>query len=1200
MTIFYKRLFAFLLPFCLLAVSSSNAFAQLTVTGSLNATTLAQMLAGPGITISNATLTGAPDAAGSFNGTASNIGMPSGVLLCSGPVTIAPGPNNSGSAGQDNGQPGNNQLNGLANATTYNACILEFDFVPLSNSIEFDYVFGSEEYPEWVNSQFNDAFAFFISGPGIAGQQNIAVVPGTTTPVTINTINAGTNGQYYVNNNGGNSVQYDGFTTVLTATSVVQACETYHLKLMIADGGDGVWDSGVFLAEGSLTSAVVEITTTTATADSTAYENCSSATVTFTLSEAISSDYTVSYNITGTATNGVDFPTIPSSVTIPANQLSTSFLIEPVFDGTYEGVETVIIDVQTSVCGSDTILIYINDVTPVTVEAFGDTAFCGGTAKLWAHAEGGAGNHTFLWSNGMTGDTIYVNPTVTTTYTVTANDYCQSTVPEPIDSVTVTIDPTPVADAGPDMPYCDGDPVTLAGNGGDTYQWFDLTNNTIIGTTASVTINPVGDVDFRMITWIGACSDTDFVSITELPASPAQAVGDTSICEGQSTPLDVVGAVNSTFSWSPTIGLSDPLIQNPIATPSTSTVYTVTITSSSGCVKTDSVAVVIDPTPQVDFMVADVCDEETSIFINLSTISSGSMQTMDWDFGDGTVSNAYSPSHDYGSDATYNVTLVVTSGQGCTDSTTISTTVHPLPNASFAFSNDCQDKQIAFSDLSSVSSGSISGWQWSFGNTNSSALQNPPQQWYPNDGFFPVDLEVTTDFGCTDDTSQTIEIYPVPTANFAFDSVCLGIANQFTDLSSANGNYPITDWNWNFTGPQTLSSTDQNPAMTFSQHGMYQATLTVTTSMGCIDAITLGNAVVHPLPVSQFSNQIKNCLNDTSWFVDQSSVPNLLNDEIVSWNWGFGDGYTSNTQDTYHVYSNYGFHPAYLITTTDKGCQDTIVNQVEVFPLPTVSFTSDVTDGCQPLRVLFQEECTIPAPYTISQWTWNLGEGEGDISTRNPMNIYNTQGLADTAIATYTISLQATSGNGCVSLDTVVDYISEYPKPDALFEADPYVTDVVNPEISFTDRSSQNVMEWYYDFGDGNFSQNQHPSNSYTEVGEYLVTQYVTTQYGCKDTISGTVKVEPIFTFYIPNTFTPNADDVNEEFYGDGEGFTDYAMYIYDRWGELIFESHEKDYHWDGSYHGKQVEQGVYVYYFYVVDWKNDDHVYRGHVTLMR
>ena len=146
MTVNIQRFAHFLLAGFFLLVAQ-NALAQLTVAGGSTALQLAQTLAGPGITVSNAVLTGSPLAAGTFDGTASNIGLPSGVILCSGPITLAPGPNNSGSAGQDNGQPGNVALNGLAGAGTFNAVVLEFDFVPLSNTIEFDYVFGSEEYP---------------------------------------------------------------------------------------------------------------------------------------------------------------------------------------------------------------------------------------------------------------------------------------------------------------------------------------------------------------------------------------------------------------------------------------------------------------------------------------------------------------------------------------------------------------------------------------------------------------------------------------------------------------------------------------------------------------------------------------------------------------------------------------------------------------------------------------------------------------------------------------------------------------------------------------------------------------------------------------------------------------------------------------------------------------------------------------------
>lgn len=1175
-----------------------HSFAQLTVTGGLTANDLAQLLAGPGITVSNAVITGSAQAAGSFNGSASNIGMNSGILLCTGPITVAPGPNNSGSAGMDNGQPGNSQLNALAGAATYNAFTLEFDFIPLSNTVEFDYVFGSEEYPEYVNSGFNDAFAFFISGPGIVGQQNMALIPGTGIPVTIDNLNAGANSQYYVNNTPGATVQYDAFTTVLTATAQVQACVSYHLKLMIADAGDGVWDSGVFLEEGSLTSNVIEITTTTATADSTAYENCSVATVTFTLSDPVSTDYTVSYNVTGTATNGTDYPLLPGTITIPANTLSATFTIDPFFDGMVEGQETILIDLQTSVCGSDTILIYVNDVSPVVLQAFGDTAFCGGTAMLWAQATGGAGNYTYTWSNGMTGDTIYVNPTATTTYTVTANDFCSSTVPEPSDDVTVTIDPTPMADAGPDIPYCAGDAVILTGSGGTTYEWFELPGYTLIGNAASVTLNPIGDVDYELVAWIGGCSNTDQISLTELAASPAYAVGDTSVCSGNPTQLNVVGGLNSTFSWTPATGLDNPSIQNPMASPTVSTVYTVTVTNTSGCVKTDSVSVLINASPMVDFVVADVCLNEISQFVNLTTILFGSVQSYNWSLGDGLTDNVSNPSHIYGADNIYSVKLVAVSAQGCADSSEQMTTVHPLPVADFNFSNDCEDKMIPFVDNSSVTSGSISSWSWEFDSISTSDLQNPIALQFPNDGLFTVQLNVVSYFGCTDSIMQILEVFPVPIAAFTFDSVCMNLTNQFTDLSDPNGLYPITNWNWTFSDGQI--STLSDPNMGFAQHGMYTATLLMTNSAGCQNELTDGDAVVYPLPVADFNDQIKNCLNDSTIFIDLSSVPDVLNDLIVDWTWLFGDGDGSTDQHTGHTYSDHGFYPVQLTTVTDKGCTNSVSLNVEIFPLPEVGLIADETEGCQPFQVQFTDLTTIPSPYSLLSWEWNVGDVDGMMNTQHPINIYNSDTLADPNVGIYTVSLLVTSANGCVSTDTIFNYITEYPKPDALFSVDPELTDVLSPRIEFTDRSTLNVVEWFWNFGDGSYGEQQHPVHSYPNVGEYDITQIVTTQYFCTDTIGYQIKVEPIFTFYIPNAFSPNDDGYNDSFFGTGESISSYSMYVYDRWGELIFTSNDKDHHWDGTYKDKQVEQGTYVYFFKISDWKGGNHDYRGRITLMR
>jgi len=243
-------------------------FGQL-VTSSQSASALVQnVLLGSGVTVSNISYNGAPIAIGSFTANGTNLGLSSGVVLTTGTIAAGgsgpQGPNNQENSGLDNNYGGYGLLSNLISGIqTFNAAVLEFDFVPYSDTVRFRYVFGSEEYLEYVGSDYNDVFAFFISGPGISGLQNIAKLPNGQT-VAINNVHSATsntfgtfpalNAQYYVNNAGGSTIQYDGFTKVLTAESKVQCGQTYHLIIALGDAGDGIYDSGIFLEANSLSS----------------------------------------------------------------------------------------------------------------------------------------------------------------------------------------------------------------------------------------------------------------------------------------------------------------------------------------------------------------------------------------------------------------------------------------------------------------------------------------------------------------------------------------------------------------------------------------------------------------------------------------------------------------------------------------------------------------------------------------------------------------------------------------------------------------------------------------------------------------------------------------------------------------------------------------------------------------------------------
>lgn len=225
---------------------------------------MVEHLIGTGVNYSNVTYQGADIASGIFNnGSSTNIGIETGIFLTSGSGYIIPGPNTLGVAGASNQLGGHPLLDNITTVTTYDASVLEFDFLPLNDTVKCRFVFGSEEYNEWVGSSFNDVFGFFVTGPDPAGgnyeDKNIALVPDTVIPITINNVNNGfapanvvpngpcENCQYFVDNTNGMTIEYDGFTTVIILWVLVNPDEEYHFAIAVGDAGDGILDSGVLL-----------------------------------------------------------------------------------------------------------------------------------------------------------------------------------------------------------------------------------------------------------------------------------------------------------------------------------------------------------------------------------------------------------------------------------------------------------------------------------------------------------------------------------------------------------------------------------------------------------------------------------------------------------------------------------------------------------------------------------------------------------------------------------------------------------------------------------------------------------------------------------------------------------------------------------------------------------------------------------------
>ena len=548
--------------FIFLIVNSFNTlFGQSIVVNTAQTPTqlVNNILLGFGVTASNITINGSPLTANTPVGnitsfTNANPAFPfsAGMLLTTGNGVGAQGPNNATSFTNNNPATPNvstdPHLNAIANGTVTNGTVLEFDFVPSGDTMSFRYIFGSDEYPEFSPSSYNDAFGLFLWGPGVsgpyvqagypAGGANIAVIPGGT-PVTINNVGDASNTAYYVfNDNGstyGTAIQYDGTTVVLTAAASVQCNQTYHIKLAISNVGDQAYDSGVFLEAGSFVSDAVAVTVATVSGDTTIVEGCTDANFIFTRPETQLEDtLIINYTITGDAIEGVDYNDLINPITFLPGEDSVTITLTPTQDGVTEGFESVIITVEIINPCNDTIFssgtIYIGEGPIININEDDPLVLCANdSVPISASASGGYGPYTYEWStiSGTpigTGDNIFgsVSQNGTVQYLVTATDNCDFSG---TDTVTITMNQTLAIDTmGTEPSTCQPTGVVWGLAAGVTgipiFNWTGPGPNNPNFIDASVWENiPSGWYYFTVTDDVCAVNDSVFVDLLDPPSA---------------------------------------------------------------------------------------------------------------------------------------------------------------------------------------------------------------------------------------------------------------------------------------------------------------------------------------------------------------------------------------------------------------------------------------------------------------------------------------------------------------------------------------------------------------------------------------------------------------------------------------------------------------------------------------------------------
>jgi gliding motility-associated-like protein len=693
-----------------------SSFSQVTTSNNQTIEYYVQnVLLGTGVSVSNIQFGGGSanivhESVGSFNDPTSSIGLPNGLIMGSGDVQMAAQPNiDSGGSLGGSSIPGSQDpdLFSISNWVLFNESTIEFDFVPNGNLISFRYVFASEEYPEFVCSNANDVFGFFLTGTNPNGtnyvSKNIALLPDpnnpsnfTNIPVSINTLNSGTAGVignsntcdmanpnwaaysvFYAGNNTGTNYEYDGNSVVLTAQAAVNCGETYHIKLGIADVGDRLYDSGVFIEAGSFSSNIgtgitSQIITNNSNAnDSTIIETCGDADIWFHRQDSINFAQNIQLIISGTATNGTDYSQLQSNITFPAGQDSVSFNVSALADNLSEPLEYIQFKYEyLTACSNpvyDSIRLYIQNNDPINIQLPSETTICqGDSLNLSPVISGGSHGYSYLWNTGDTSLELNINPINTTTYKINVTDSCGQTS---TDSITVFVPVTGVllielpndtiincnnSQISLIAQIVNGDPnasITWSnGNQGDTIT-FNATNSTTLIATAQ---DICGNSD----------QDTMNIILNEVPVQSVIS-NDTLICKGDSVLLTVMpsGGTGGDYSFSWNTGESDSSI---LVYPLTNITYYVEI--SDGCnyvKKLDSVEIDVSIV-EADFTVNGSFEINNEIAIVNQSIGASSYF---WDFGNNQTSTLQNPSTYYDEIKNYTITLWAENDQGCTDST---------------------------------------------------------------------------------------------------------------------------------------------------------------------------------------------------------------------------------------------------------------------------------------------------------------------------------------------------------------------------------------------------------------------------------------------------------------------------------------------------------------------------------------------------
>jgi gliding motility-associated-like protein len=521
------------------------------------------------------------------------------------------------------------------------------------------------------------------------------------------------------------------------------------------------------------------------------------------------------------------------------------------------------------------------------------------------------------------------------------------------------------------------------------------------------------------------------------------------------------------------------------------------------------------------------------------------------------------------------VSLFTTNMVGCeSDVAEEEISINPRENIGLSFSLDPTITEIPNTTISVTNHSNEGDWiyYWDFGDGFTTTESHPEPHTYTEPGEYMVRVIAEGQYCMEEDSALVIVNQTLPQVDFSFTSIegCLPLEVTFTNETLYADS---TTYFWDF-GDGNIS-TETNPVHIYDQSGVYTISLQASNELGVVMERQVDIVVdLDQGPLSEFRIRLAQ-----AYLPGQEITIFNQSQRAEFYYWDFGDGTTSTKEEPAHIYNEVGEYDIMLITSNSIGCADTLVQSIFIEPFhPEVDFTYEPPTGCRPLTVQFRNLSRFAEPGT---YRWSFGEGEGVSTEENPSYTYYEPGL-------YTVTLEASNSMG-ITERTIKEFSVEvYETPRAAFNMRPQEAFLTEP-IYFVNLSIE-AENYYWDFGDGNISKEFEPSHVYAESGVYDVTLVAESAEGCTDTLTmeSAVIIKEGGKINVPNAFTPNTTgpggsdasgiSKNDVFLPVFEGVTSFHLMIFNRWGELLFESRDKNYGWDGYYKGKLCAMDVYVY----------------------